>query len=179
MDHQSKDYSSVETSTPQFNELRQNLEKLTSKPKPEDLKKPKGPASQEKRDNSASPTPENESKATSDRRKSWVLANSGLQTKPFEDQNPDLAESQQLDSDEKPKQNQEAPTQKSPPQDDSKVYKIKDNPFVRGSTPTKNQPEVKKSLTASREGVSTRRTLEERQVVKKTHEEHIHRYILF
>lgn len=150
--------------------MKQNFEKAANKSKPEDLKHSRGPTSVDKKEISgASPNSENASKPASDQKKAWVLASSTPQTKPFEGQNSALAESQKVDSDEKPQVNTENPVPKTSGEDD-KVYKIKDNPFVRGSTPNKNQPEVKK-LTNSREGIATRRTVEERQVIKKTQEE--------
>jgi hypothetical protein len=159
-----KEYTAVETSTPHFQELKQNLEKLTNKPKAEDLKNSRGPTSVEKKEATSSPNTDNGSKqASGGPRKSWVLASSTPQTKAFEESN--LTTSQNLDSDEKPQENKETPVSKTNPEEDSKVYKIKDNPFVRGSTPTKNPPtETRKSVTTSREAVVTKRTVEERQV---------------
>lgn len=125
--------------------MRNNLERATSKPK-EDLKSSKVEPSKhsgELKQNGASPTPNsnNASKPSGDPKKSWVLASSTPQTKPFE-------EDQIEDSDEKPKEHHPKP------QDDGKVYKVKDNPFVRGNTPNKStkpttENHIEKSITES------------------------------
>lgn len=165
-----REYTAVETTTPQFQELKKNLEKLTNKPKQEDLKTSKGPASSsvEKKEANASPNTDHGSKqASGGPRQSWVLGSSTPQTKAFDGVNGNLAESQRLDSDEHPQENTETPATKPSQDDDSKVYKIKDNPFIRGSTPTKNQPETRKSVTSSREAVVTKKVVEERQVTAK------------
>lgn len=162
-----REYSAVETSTPQFQELKKNLEKLTNKPKPEDLKNSRGPISGEKKENTASPNTDNGSKQTSGGpRQSWVLQSSTPQTKAFDGENPNLTNSQKIDSDEKPLDRSDVPAPKSS-EDDSKVFKVKDNPFVRGNTPNKKEPEIKKTVTSSREGVVTKKIVEERQVVTK------------
>lgn len=135
-----KNYSAVETKTPHFNQLKSNLERSTSKPKDsEDRKKATSP--------SPTPTPNSASsggsKPSGGQRKSWVLNSSDPQTKPFEEQ-----KSEADDSDEKPRFGGSKP-------EEDKIYSVKDNPFVRGNTPTKN---VKSTITESK--VITKRTEE-------------------
>lgn len=125
--------------------MRSNLERATSKPK-EDIKSSKVEPSKhstEDKKNAATPTPNsnNPSKPSEDQKKAWVLASSTPQTKPFE-------EEQNEDSEEMPK------GYKPQPHDDSKVYKVKDNPFVRGNTPNKTtktpaDSQIGKSITES------------------------------
>jgi hypothetical protein len=65
-----------------------------------------------------------------------VLASSDPQTKPFEE-NKSAAE----ESDEKPK------TSTPKPEQENKIYSVKDNPYVRGNTPVKS---IKTTITESK-----------------------------
>lgn len=111
-----RQYSAVETKTPHFNQLKSNLERSASKPKDSDEKK-----------KAVSPAPPSTiSKPSGGPRKSWVLNSSDPQTKPFDEKKSVVEE-----SDEKPK------TGNPKPEDDAKIYSVKENPYVRGNTPTK------------------------------------------
>lgn len=107
----------METKTPHFNQLRSNLDRSVSRPKDSgEKKKDASPAPQSGESNKPSGAP----------RKSWLLNSSEPQTHPFEN-----LKSVENDLDEKPKTNQPEP------EDDSRIYSVKDNPYVRGNTPNK------------------------------------------
>jgi hypothetical protein len=130
----------VDTKSPDFNELRNNLEKTFNRPK-EDLKNSRAEIRQSSKDEKkpqASRTPNSEagSKPSGGQRQSWVLASSTPQTKPFDDQKSGLDESE-----EKPRE----VSKTQAPEDDSKIYRVKDNPYVKGSSPNKTVSVAKKS----------------------------------
>lgn len=122
-------YSSVETKAPQFNQLRSNLERSTSRPKDSEEKKKSNPQTPNAPSSGGS-------KPSGGPRKSWVLASSDPQTKPFEENRSPVE-----DPDEKPK------TVNPKPEQENKIYSVKDNPYVRGITPNKT---VKSTITESR-----------------------------
>lgn len=159
----SRHYSAIETKTPDFNELRNNLERSQNKAR-EDSKSPRpepraSSITEKKQQGSHTPASDNGSKPSTSggQRKSWVLASSTPQTKPFEE---DKAE--RNDSEERPREAHKEP------EDDAKIPKVKDNPFVRGSSPSK-PVSVAKTTTTVQE-TSVKKTLIESNVTKKSEE---------
>jgi len=155
-------YSAIETKTPDFNELRNNLERSINKAREDSLgsKEPRQSSiAEKKQQGSQGPISENESKPSTSggQRKSWVLASSTPQTKPFEEE-----KSEENDEEEGPREPHKAP------EDDSIIPKVKDNPFVRGNSPGK--PVTVAKTTTVQETVVKKTLTESSNIVKKKDE---------
>lgn len=121
----------------------------------------------EKKSKIESPASEIQSKPSSGPRKSWVLNSPIPPTKPFDDPKSALETSQIVD--------QRTPEEKklsreNYPEDPSKIYKVKDNPFVKSNSPNRNSPDVRNS-SLSKDKIDRKRMSEVMPVTKKTVEE--------